>query len=434
MALELKTRAYASATAVAAIALLGYALVVWPPQLGREYGGLAVLALLGIAAINFPLRVTARCNIDLSAAVYFAAILLYGPSTTLLLVAVVQLLGEAIRRARRGTLKLRRAAIVILFNTSQLMLANGIGGLVYFGFLGHSLPAPMDRVENVWAMPIAAATTYAVNSAAVAAMVGLEMRERPLQVWLSGRRLDLLQHAGLFLVGLVTALASTRYPWAPIGMVLPAAIIYLSLKRTIQLVQQTIAALEKMADVLDLRDRSTADHSRRVSEYAVAIARRMRLPADEVETIRLAARVHDLGKIGVPDHVLLKDGGLTDEEWEQMKSHVQIGYEILSQFPEYSRGKDLVLSHHERFDGRGYPRGIAGHRVALGAQVIAVADAFDSMTSDRIYRKAMSIEAAVAELLSGKGIQWNPDVVDAFAAHLTERRRPGRRPLRTALA
>src|SRR5439155_906735 len=137
---------------------------------------------------------------------------------------------------------------------------------------------------------------------------------------------------------------------------------------------------------------------------SVRIARQMHLAESEVELIRLAARVHDLGKIAVPDEVLHKQGRLTDEEFAIMKLHPETGAEILAKFPEYRRGRELVLAHHERIDGLGYPHGLAGAAIALGARIIAVADSWDAMTSDRPYRNALESDIALGELLRGRVI------------------------------
>ena len=128
--------------------------------------------------------------------------------------------------------------------------------------------------------------------------------------------------------------------------------------------------------------------------------------------------MHDLGKIAVPDEVLHKQGRLTAAEFELMKKHPETGAEILAKFPEYRRGRELVLAHHERIDGLGYPHGLAGAAIALGARIIAVADSWDAMTSDRPYRKALGSDIALGELLRGRGTQWDPAVIDAFAQTL----------------
>src|SRR5947209_909384 len=173
-----------------------------------------------------------------------------------------------------------------------------------------------------------------------------------------------------------------------------------------------------LAGGVDRRDPYTFQHSQSVADHSVRTARRLGLPDREVEVIRLAARVHDLGKIAIPDEVLHKAGRLTAAEFELMKKHPETGAEILAKFPAYRHGRELVLAHHERIDGLGYPRGLAGAAIALGARIIAVADSWDAMTSDRPYRKALEAEVALGELLRGRGTQWDASVVDAFAESL----------------
>jgi hypothetical protein len=425
MATSVSARAwsYLSVVACAALALLLLWSQAWAQPGEPQYALLAVLAALAVLAVNFPLSISPRCKLDVSASVYFAAILLFGPPAAMLLVGVSQVVGGITLRMRRSphALLKPRTAATISFNAGQLMLGNGLGSVACYAFLPHRAPAALDRVDALWAVPAAAVTIYLVNSAAVSMMAALELRENPLEIWLSGRPVEVMQYAGLLLVGLMTSAAATRYPWAPLLMVLPTAIIYISLKRALQLAQQTVAALEKMAQVVDRRDHYTSEHSARVAEYAEAVGRELGVRRRELEALKLAARVHDLGKIGVPDEILLKAGTLTDGEWEVMQGHVNIGYEILSQFPEYRRGRELVLSHHERFDGKGYPRGIAGHRLTLGAQIIAACDALDAMTSDRPYRPALPVAEAIQVLRRGKGTQWHPEVVEAVEAVLARR-------------
>src|SRR6266851_3158581 len=173
--------------------------------------------------------------------------------------------------------------------------------------------------------------------------------------------------AALYVAGYLLAILSSGRPWLAVVMMVPIAAIQLALTRSMQLMEQTIAAVESMADVVDRRDPYTFQHSQSVADHAVRTARRLQLPDKEVELIRLAARVHDLGKIEVPDEVLHKQGRLTEAEFELMKKHPATGAEILAKFPEYKRGRELVLAHHERMDGLGYPRGLAGAAIAFGA-------------------------------------------------------------------
>jgi len=259
---------------------------------------------------------------------------------------------------------------------------------------------------------------YATSTALVAIAAGLHNQRNPIEIWAEVAAAEFKQTAALYVAGYLLAVLSIQRPWLAVAMMVPVAAIQIALTRTVQLREQTISAVESMADVVDRRDPYTGRHSQSVADHSVRIARAMRLPESEIELIRLAARVHDLGKIAVPDEVLHKHGRLTEAEFELMKKHPETGVEILSKFPQYRRGRELVLAHHERIDGLGYPRGLSGKKIPLGARIIAVADSWDAMTSDRPYRKALDAEVALAELLRGRGTQWEPAVVDAFASTL----------------
>ena len=376
----------------------------------------AVMVVMGAAAMHFELNLGPRLKVSVGTAIYFASLLIFGPVTGTLIVVASKLAGGVTQIPRRGKvpgrpLQTLRAAV---FNSAVMSIATAVAGAVYFSLTPHLTPATLDRLSDVYAVPAAAVTMYMVNSWIVSVMVALQLGKRAQDVWLAGQRLAALQFAGLFLVGIVMAATAVGHPLLTGVLALPALIIYISIKRGVQLEEQTIAAVEAMADVVDRRDRYTYDHSRRVAEYAVLIARTLGIKGQDLETLRLAARVHDLGKVGVPDAVLTKPTVLDPSEEALMRSHVLVGYEILSRFPEYSSGRDLILTHHERYDGMGYPRRVAGRDLPLLAQILPVADSLDAMTSDRPYRSAMTLEQAVRVLEHGGGTQWNPQVVGAL--------------------
>ncbi|MBI3008151.1 MAG: HD domain-containing protein, partial [Candidatus Omnitrophica bacterium] len=169
-----------------------------------------------------------------------------------------------------------------------------------------------------------------------------------------------------------------------------------------------------MANALDARDRYSYNHSKRVSEYVQRISKEMKLPPREVEGITTAALLHDIGKIGISDTVLLKTGKLTEEEWKIIKTHPRIGKEILKPLGFLDNILPIVEHEHERYDGKGYPDGLKGDEIPLGARIIAVADSYDAMTTDRVYRKALAKEDVLKELERCSGTQFDPKVVDAF--------------------
>ncbi|MBI2843464.1 MAG: diguanylate cyclase [Armatimonadetes bacterium] len=174
------------------------------------------------------------------------------------------------------------------------------------------------------------------------------------------------------------------------------------------------AAIQSLAAAVDAKDQYTCGHSERVTQYALSIAEAIHASPDTLNALKVAGLLHDLGKIGVPDSILNKPGSLTQEERTAMMRHPSIGGDILSRAPQLELIIPAVLFHHERWDGAGYPDGLVGERIPLIARILAIADAFDAMTSDRPYRKALSVEDAVIELHANAGKQFDPELVEAF--------------------
>jgi HD-GYP domain-containing protein (c-di-GMP phosphodiesterase class II) len=172
--------------------------------------------------------------------------------------------------------------------------------------------------------------------------------------------------------------------------------------------------VETMAQALDARDPYTAGHSIRVGAYADAIARALRVPSDEIETLRIAAQLHDIGKIGVPDAILLKCGPLTSDEFAVIKLHPQIGRRILEKVAQFDSLLPVVELHHENHDGSGYPHHLSGERIPLFARIVHVADAFDSMMTNRSYRGALTLGATIEQLHIYAGTQFDPLIAAAM--------------------
>jgi diguanylate cyclase (GGDEF)-like protein/putative nucleotidyltransferase with HDIG domain len=177
-----------------------------------------------------------------------------------------------------------------------------------------------------------------------------------------------------------------------------------------------VQSIHGLVQALEARDPYTRHHSDNVTRYAVAIAEQMGLDGEDVAVVRRASRVHDIGKIGVPDALLRKQGELDDRQRRVMRNHVLIGVHILEQLRFLERELPLVRHHHERWDGKGYPDGISGHAIPRGARILAVADAFDALTSDRPYRRAVEVAEALRVLIEGAGTQFDAEVVDALVA------------------
>ena len=172
--------------------------------------------------------------------------------------------------------------------------------------------------------------------------------------------------------------------------------------------------LEALGAAIDLRDSETAGHSRRVGMYSTKIAKELDVAEHELKTIIRGAWLHDIGKLATPDAILLKPGALTQEEWRIMQRHAEIGYDLVKRIPFLAQAAEIILSHHERWDGSGYPRGLKARDIPLAARVFAVADTVDAMTSDRPYRSALSFEETDEEIRRGSGSRYDSQVANVF--------------------
>ncbi len=184
-------------------------------------------------------------------------------------------------------------------------------------------------------------------------------------------------------------------------------------------------SLNALIRMLDARERITSTHSQRVQHLTIYLAKQMGLPHDEIAVVGQGALLHDVGKIGIPDAILMKPSGLTDSEWQTMRTHPVIGYEILKDSPDLQSAAMIVLHHHERYDGRGYPDGLEGDKIPMGARIFAVVDSYDAMRSVRSYKSAMPPDASLEEIKACSGSQFDPAVVDMFVHLQAEIERRG---------
>ncbi|MDP9481946.1 MAG: HD-GYP domain-containing protein [Chloroflexota bacterium] len=345
---------------------------------------------------------------------HIATILLVPPPFAAISVGSAVLIEELVQRT-----SVQRA----VFNTSGHVLTISLASFAV-GLIGdpRAIVEGQEQFELVVVVVAASLVYHVVNDILTSAVMALATG-RPLVYLLrtSGRG-TIFAEAAAGMIGVLFALIWIVAPLWTTLLAIPAAVIARALRYIRQLEAETRSAVATMAQVVDDRDSSTFHHSERVANYAVALAGELGLDQALIELIEQAASVHDLGKIGVPDRVLLKPGPLTTDERATMWLHTEIGARILSQFKLFRSGAEIVLHHHEAFDGSGYPAGLAGDAIPLGARVVAVADAFDAMTSDRPYRRALSVEEAVERFRLGAGRQWDPTVVAAMLRLLREGR------------
>lgn len=208
---------------------------------------------------------------------------------------------------------------------------------------------------------------------------------------------------GIFITRVLTYFVAT---------VISAALMQHALK----IKNNQLELIKALSTALDYRDTYTMNHSLNVARYAVSIAEEMNLSRGSIDSIRTGALLHDIGKIGIPEDILMKNGKLTDEEYKTIQSHAEIGYQMINHIDDYRKNGvlDIARYHHERYDGTGYPEGLKGRDIPLFARIVAVADAFDAMTSKRVYRDEFDMAYTLDQLVKNKSKQFDPEITDAF--------------------
>jgi hypothetical protein len=402
---------------IAAFVLIaGFMIAISIPLVPTTPSGLATIGLFALMlclADLLPIVMLAeKGEVVMSTAIHIASIILFGPAFTVVTTTLGTLAAEIIER---------RVWYKAAFNVAQFVVTVATVGTIYVG-LADENPAHLNSLPDFMALLIAALVYFLFNDSLVPLAVALTERIPVLTVWRTAFRDVAWHNLAMIPLGVMFALLWQVQPWSVVLAILPMFILRLSMGLVRQLRDQTKEALIAMADTIDARDSSTYQHSQRVAEYAEMIARQMGLPYDEVELIVTSARLHDLGKIGMDNVMLYKPGPLSNEERGEFQRHPSIGESLVGYFPAFGAGRELVRHHHEHFDGRGYPNGKKGEEIPQGARILAVADAYDAMTSDRPYRSAMSRETAIARLRAASGTQFDPQVVEAFLTALAKKK------------
>lgn len=418
------TRAYIAATVVLALALGAVALGTTPHH-GPVIATLT-LALLAALADGIDLEISRDYRVSVVPVLHIALILTLPPGLAVL-VALAAALIEQIGHQRPAWYK-------SVFNVSHHVLIVTVPALLLHRVWPAGLGDSAAGLADVTAVAVVVLLYYLLDTlllgSVLALALGTSLRTVLVRNNLPTALLDLTLGSTGALLGIVWAL------FPPIGLLVvpPMLVTHLAYRNLKRLERETFAAVETMADIVDARDPYTAGHCVRVATYAGWIAAALDLSTEEVAGIVSAARVHDLGKIAIPDAILLKPGALTPDEYAIMKRHSDIGADLLAKYSIYARGAELVRHHHEHVNGAGYPTGLIGTDVPLGARIIAVADAFDAMTTDRPYRRGLGTAAAIAELERGAGRQWDADLVRIFVDQVRTRYRPAAEPVACSAA
>jgi putative nucleotidyltransferase with HDIG domain len=377
---------------------------------------LLVLAVLFMICDSTPTTLTSRQSAwSPSSAATLAAVVLLGPGGAALVGAT------SLISLRRGGLRERA------FNGAMYALSAFAAGEAYLALGGQiGVPKPADFPGIILPFAAAAAVHVVVNHGLLWSMLlllppaGISPQRGRLDLHLSLLLVSDLGYATLGL--LIAALWDLVGPFAAVLVLIPLFVARWAMGQFAAQEGAYSATMAALCQAVETKDFYTRGHSERVSRGATLLARQIGMGAERVEAIRYAGMLHDVGKLGVPTKVLQKTGPLTEEELAAIQLHPMRGLEIVRQIGFLTEALDGIMHHHERMDGQGYPMGLAGDEIPEFARVIAVADAFDSMTSTRSYRGARSVEEAVAELRKCSGLQFDPVLVDAFLAALGQER------------
>lgn len=401
---------------IASIVSVGVVLAIW--RLWRiEFSSTlllswAILALLDLLCELYEVQLLPSHMTSAGIAVGVGAILIGGSTLGLLVVLPSAFLAELyLRRAfwRKDPVKY---LAIVSFNVTQLAIAVVIPGLIFQALGGY--PPPYKSIVDFLRAGFVFLVYVTINAAIVAGVVHFSRGVDYWRHFLAIIRTRYVHILSLGILAILIAIVHSISPWYTILMLAPLFVVQISLREHLKLREQAKAAFEKIAAIIHARDVYTGQHSEEVAELAVKLARALHLPEEEVERIEAAARVHDLGKIAVPDSILLKPGPLDEKEWEVVKKHPVIGAEILAGLEIYKDCIDIIRHEHEHWDGTGYPDGLKGEQIPLGARIIAVADVWHALLSDRPYRKAYSKEEARKIMQDMAGKVLDPNLVELF--------------------
>jgi diguanylate cyclase (GGDEF)-like protein/putative nucleotidyltransferase with HDIG domain len=391
----------------------------------RTFSHLGIfLLLLTLSSVTSVFKVTlplarSGSTMSVSYAVDFASLLLLGPNETMI-VATVSAWCQCTFR-----IKERNPMYRTLFSMACLIVTVQAAGRVYIWLGG--VPGQFDPWTLAKPLVGAATTYFVINTVMIATAIGLSTRQPIVDIWNE----NFLWSAPSYFVGAGAAAAAVGVlNFVSIRWLLPlaAAPLYLTYRsykvylgriddeqrHVREMADLHLATIEALALAIDAKDQTSQSHIRRVQLYAAALARALGMRENDIQGVKTAALLHDIGKLAVPEHILSKPGPLTPEEFQKIRAHPKVGADIISAVPFPYPVSPLILSHHERWDGKGYPSGLKGEEIPLGARILSVVDYFDALMAERPYHKAMTFDAAIGLLQQEMGKGLDPVVVEKF--------------------
>ena len=424
MNLSPRGQLYVSIVAAAGLLVIGHCItMLLDSPIGWEWGILAGLTLL---SGSFTVRIPSfEARISVSETFVFTSVLLFGACAGTLTVAL-DVMVVAITSQRRTLQPIR-----VLFNISAASLSIWTASTLFY-FVAGIEPlsiAPTRVPELLWPLIMLTAVHFLLNSGLVAIALGSERNESAFTIW---RRifpwLSINYFGGASVAALLVSYTRT-VDFTALSIIVPLLVIsYLTYKMALGRVEDAVnhveevkklylSTIETLATAIDAKDQVTHGHIRRVQRFALGLAQKVGVRDQlQLQALEAAALLHDMGKIAVPEHILNKPSKLTAGEFEKMKLHASVGADILSSIKFPYPVVPIVRHHHENWNGTGYPDGLRGTEIPLGARILAVVDCFDALTSDRPYRPKLPDSEAIAILMERRGTMYDPLIVDTFVA------------------
>lgn len=410
--MSLKLKIYIIVVTTLAIALFIY-LTPSLPSFSNIWLAILFFLTISIFAEFIPVDLPVGGVISIGFPIDFVLILVYGPALAMLITALGALIGEIIEK--------KVSWYKILFNTAQYALTAGIAGIAYQQAGG--VVGAQNIFQFILPAAICALTYCIVNITLFIMVVSFSQNVRIKTIWRTSIKEMIPSYIAEAPMGFLMAIV-----YVEVGIIgillffLPLLLARRSFELYTKMRKVYLDTIRALAAAIDAKDPYTKGHSERVAEMSLALAQELNLSDKDIENIEYTALLHDIGKIGIADNILGKNSSLTNKEFDKIKEHTVMGAKIIEPVDFLKSSYEAIYHHHERYNGDGYPDGIKEKKIPLSARIIAVADAYDAMGSDRPYRKKLSHNKILKELKEQSGQQFDPEVVKAFISVLKRKR------------
>jgi len=381
---------------------------------------LLLFAVLSVIAESLLVPISETSAVSVAFAIGLAAILVIGAPEAAW-VASFGIMLRTVKHQGRSVHIFNTSPYKTMFNGANILISAGAAGFVY-KMLG-GVPGVIDY--NSFLMPLVGCTLVyiLINETIVSGLMAIVAGEKFLSNWISSILWAVRDCTFVAPLGVLMAIAYLKYNI--LGIVLfmgPLLLARYSYKLYIDMRRVYIDTVKSLSQAIEVKDPYTQGHSMRVGDYAVDLGKRMRLSQKKLENLKMAAILHDIGKIGIEENILNKPGKLTDEEFSKIKQHPENGYKIIQDIEFLKDVSKIVLDHHEKIDGTGYPNGKKRGEISTEAAILGIADVYDALITDRPYRKAMTMEQAIAIIEEGKDKHFDGQLADEFIRMIKEQR------------